>query len=134
VAQRRRRHLEHLPDERHHGADRRQHSAQLDQNWEIQDTADFNGDGLADILFRHSDGTAKVFLMDGHTVAANANLPQQLDNNWKVEDTGDFNADGNADIVWRHADGTTKIFFMDGAVVTDSANTSVFVDNTWAMI
>ena len=35
--------------------------------YDFQDVADFNGDGKADVLWRHESGQTHVWLMDGAT-------------------------------------------------------------------
>src|SRR5437763_969275 len=39
-------------------------------SWSIAGTADFNGDGRGDILWRNIDGTVAIWLMNGATGAA----------------------------------------------------------------
>src|SRR2546422_4599246 len=36
-----------------------------DPSWQIVGTGDFDGDGLADIVFRHTSGAVAIWLMDG---------------------------------------------------------------------
>jgi hypothetical protein len=41
--------------------------------WQIHGSADFNGDGKADIEWQNTDGTPAIWLMDGTNVLAGAN-------------------------------------------------------------
>jgi hypothetical protein len=43
--------------------------------WHAVDTADFNGDGHADILWQADDGSASVWLMDGLNAISSTALP-----------------------------------------------------------
>jgi hypothetical protein len=55
--------------------------------------ADFNGDGKADLVLRHTDGTVQAWLMNGTAVLL----------------AGDLNGDSKADMLWqshgRHGEG-----------------------------
>jgi FG-GAP repeat protein len=59
-------------------------SQHLDDAWAVADTGDYNGDGRADILWRHQDGTTHIFLMDGASVIGSSNTSLQIDNSWHV--------------------------------------------------
>ena len=63
---------------------------------------DFNGDGKADILWRHSDGMPAIWLMNGTSVSSNASIGAVPMPTGRIVGTGDFNGDGKADILWRH--------------------------------
>jgi hypothetical protein len=63
-------------------------------------TADFNGDGFGDLLWRDTSGNTAVWLMKGAAVISSAGLGV-VPPYWTVAGTGDFNGDGNADILWR---------------------------------
>ncbi|MBP2315832.1 FG-GAP-like repeat-containing protein, partial [Azospirillum soli] len=76
--------------------------------WKVESTADFTGDGKADILWRNSTSNQMLlWAMNGGTVTATAAVqlngtavaPAQA---WKVEGAADFTGDGKADILWRN--------------------------------
>ena len=81
--------------------------------WHVTHVADFNGDGKADILWRHDDGSVEMWLMDGATVLqSSAIMPAGT---WRVQLVGDFNGDMRNDLVWRNdADGSVGLWLMDG--------------------
>jgi hypothetical protein len=77
---------------------------------------DFDGDGRADILWRHGvSGDLFTWLMDGTTARATATFnPSGLsDPAWKVAGIADFDRDGHQDLLWHHqARGDLYVWFM----------------------
>jgi hypothetical protein len=53
-------------------------------DWQIVSVADFNGDGKADILWRHTSGTLSEWLLDGTTMTGSA-LVGSVPNSWHVQ-------------------------------------------------
>jgi hypothetical protein len=87
-----------------------------DQDWQIAGTGDFDGDGRADILWRHSvSGENYVYLMNGLSIVNEGYLRTVADQNWQVAGTGDFDGDGRDDILWRNTStGENYLYPMDG--------------------
>ena len=81
---------------------------------------DFNSDGKADILWRHTAyGDINVWFMNGATVTGDAWLPRVTSQQWQIAGIGDFNGDGNADLLWRYTpSGDMNLWFMNGSTVT----------------
>ena len=52
-------------------------------DWTIVGVGDFNGDGKADILWRHTSGTMSLWLLDGTTIIGGGS-PGTLDSSWTV--------------------------------------------------
>jgi hypothetical protein len=80
---------------------------------------DFNGDGRADILWRHTSGTVVMWLLNGTNVIG-AGVPGDVSTQWTIVDVGDFNGDGKADILWRHASGSVAVWLLNGTSVIGS--------------
>ncbi len=79
----------------------------------VQSTGDFNADGKADMLWRKSDGTVAMWLMNGTTPTTQAVIGT-IDTTWQIAGSGDFDGDGKADILWRKSDGTLAMWLMNG--------------------
>jgi hypothetical protein len=88
-----------------------------DPNWRVQDLSDFDGDGKADILWRHAGGRTQLWLMDGAVGrSGSGDTTAQADLSWQFQDAGDFNGDAKADILWRSATGELFLWLLDGRV------------------
>lgn len=85
--------------------------------WNAVTAADFNQDGMADVVW-NKPGTMSIWLMNGvHVLAKGPEIPGPGPD-WKVGNSGDCNGDGMADIAWQNADGTRMaIYLMNGAQV-----------------
>jgi hypothetical protein len=67
-------------------------------------SADFNGDGLSDLIWRNTNGDAGIWL----TTSGGSYMPVDfgvVDNSWTIQAAGDFNGDGKADLLWRNTNG-----------------------------
>jgi serralysin len=82
-------------------------------------TGDYNGDGMADLLWRDDAGNTSIWFMNGIEVTSGSGISgaPAKDTHWSVVGTGDFNGDGTSDIVWRDDTGNTEIWLMNGANV-----------------
>ncbi|MBI3418062.1 MAG: VCBS repeat-containing protein [Verrucomicrobia bacterium] len=78
---------------------------------------DFNGDGQADILFQHTDGSLAVWFMNGNEdllTSSFLNPTGVADPRWKIAATADLNGDHHTDLIFQHADGTVAAWLMNG--------------------
>jgi FG-GAP-like repeat/Leishmanolysin len=84
--------------------------------WTAVGTADANGDGQIDILWRN-DGAQSTgwWLMNGKAIQSVAYLvPNEPDSNQQVKGIGDFNRDGTIDLLWQNRiSGATNLWLMD---------------------
>lgn len=72
---------------------------------------DFNGDGIADILWRKGS-TNHVWLMHANGSHTHKNIGNKK-KGYYLASTGDFNGDGITDILWRYkSTGTNHIWYM----------------------
>ena len=92
---------------------------EVDLNWKVAAVADFDGDGDADILWRHAlNGKLWMYIMDGTTIQSSVYVGTESDTNWQIFGSGDMNGDGNADLLWRNVGtGWNWVQFMNGATV-----------------
>lgn len=96
--------------------------------WTVASSGDFNGDGLADILWQNSTtGDVVASLMKGASISA-SNYLVTLGSPWTIAGSGDFNGDGRADILWRNSTtGDMVISFTTGTPTAVSVSASTFV-------
>jgi len=85
--------------------------------WSMVASADFNGDGNADIVWQNTvTGDRSIWFMNNTTwtgaYAALPNVPLA----WSIAGAGDFNNDGNPDLVWQNTTtGDRSVWFMNGS-------------------
>ncbi len=96
-------------------------------SWHAAATADFEGNGSADVLWSNDDGAVAIWQVHGNQLQVGA-MAGVTGPTWHVATTADFNGDGRADIVFRSNDGAVAIWEMDGTQVqlgTGVASTSI---------
>jgi hypothetical protein len=98
----------------------------------VRSTGDFNGDGKADILWRHSGGDVAIWLMDGPTLISGPDIAN-VDTSWQIVGSGDFDGDGKSDILWRHSGGDVAIWFMNGTSLVTGPNLGN-VNTSWQIV
>ena len=87
-------------------------------------TADFDGDGYTDIVWRNNTtGAVAIWLMNGTNYVSTVNLPSVGIAQWTIAGTGDFNDDGRADILWHNTStAANAIWFLDGTTYVSTQN------------
>ena len=90
-----------------------------DQSWKVAGIGDFDGDGMADILWRNaSTGENYLYLMNGSAITGEGYIRTVADQNWKVAGVGDFDGDGKADVLWRNTvTGENYLYPMNGLAI-----------------
>jgi hypothetical protein len=96
---------------------------------------DFDGDGRAEILWRHTgNGLNAIWRLSGTSVAGTGLIPARADQNWRIAGTGDFNGDGKADILWRHGlTGQLEGWLMNGFAVASTGVIGTVGDSEWTI-
>jgi hypothetical protein len=80
-------------------------------------TADFDGDGFPDMLWRSPNGLTSLVLMNGNAVKSYVSFGS-IDSSWIIGGTNDFNGDGKTDILWRNTGtGSTIVMIMNGTSI-----------------
>jgi hypothetical protein len=92
---------------------------------------DFNRDGKADLVFRHTTRTSDnnaLWCMDGVVQIGTTYLQPDAarsvaDLHWQIRGGGDFNGDTKPDLVWHHqGNGRLALWLMDNHVLTAAQN------------
>ncbi|NEO56228.1 MAG: S8 family serine peptidase [Okeania sp. SIO3B5] len=94
---------------------------------------DFNGDGVADILWRNgTNGANSIWLMNNDGTRSSSVNPGGANTAWDVAGVDDFNADGVADILWRNGTlGNNRIWLMNSDGTRSSIVNPGRVDTAW---
>lgn len=79
-------------------------------------TRDFDGDGYADVLWRHkTNGQNAIWLLRDGAFSRLVSLETIADANWKIAAVGDLTRDNKPDVLWRNAaTGANVLWIMDG--------------------
>src|SRR5207244_708293 len=96
---------------------------------------DFDGDGLADLLWRNAaTGENAIWVMYGPSLASSALILPVSDAHWTIQGVGDFNGDGLSDILWRNTTtGENAIWFMNGKSVSSTSLITPVADANWSV-
>jgi glucose/arabinose dehydrogenase len=92
-------------------------------DWHIVESADFDGDNRADLLWRTDGGALAIWEMDGSQIKSadflrsGSAIVAAPGADWHLLGTDDFDGDGKGDLLWRTDDGTLAIWQMDGTQI-----------------
>jgi hypothetical protein len=106
----------------------------VDINWVVVGTADFNDDGQTDIIWQNTaTGERFIWLMSATSHIGGATLGI-VDLAWSIAAVGDFDRDGQADILWQNTiTGERFIWFMSGSSHVGGVHLGA-VDSSWAIV
>ncbi len=98
-----------------------------DSSWSVAGIGDFDGDFNADMLWRSTDGSVVVWLMNGPAITSSGAVTYNgaavsVDAGWYVIDVSDFDGDGNSDVLWRNDNGTMAEWLMNGTQIVSSGS------------
>jgi hypothetical protein len=107
-----------------------------DTHYQIQQVADFDGTGTADLLWWNTvQGDVWIWPMDGTTVLSETYVGVVPDTHYRIQAAGDYNGDGQADILWRHAtQGDVWVWLMDGLVKLSETYVGTVPDTGYQVI
>jgi FG-GAP-like repeat/FG-GAP repeat len=96
-------------------------------------THDFNRDGISDIAWRHSGGTAAGWVMAGTPVTVSqAGSLGVVPTTWSIVGQRDFNGDGHYDWLWRDTSGNVAIWLLNGLQILQTGSLGN-VGSTWTI-
>jgi hypothetical protein len=100
-------------------------------------SADFNGDGQPDIVWRdYQSGMNVVWYMNGSQYVSYAQLPAMPDGDlsWRLAIVCDWNNDGSPDIVWRNLrTGKNQIWLMKNTTLLGTIDLPEVPDENWGL-
>jgi hypothetical protein len=99
--------------------------------WQPVATADFNGDGRADVLVRNADSRWLMYLMDGLTILEVGAPRYVQDPVYRIEGVADFNGDNRADILLRRPNGNWFMYLNDGLDLAGLGKPSITRNTAW---
>jgi hypothetical protein len=81
-----------------------------DPGWTVFASGDFDGDGSADLFWRHPAGATRIWFVDVGSYQEEFG-PTYPGNQWMVEVSADFDGNGQDDLLWRQDRGTVLGWF-----------------------
>ncbi|HLQ76668.1 MAG TPA: VCBS repeat-containing protein [Terriglobia bacterium] len=107
----------------------------VDLTWLIAATADLDGDGKADIIWRNSQtGDVAAWLMDGATMKSWSTLFSRLGPSWFIAGIGDLDGDGKQDLIWQDRQtGDVSEWLMNGTSIKSWASLFSGANSNWTV-
>ncbi len=93
----------------------------VNSNWSAEGIGDIDGDGRADLLWRHgATGEVRAWILDGASRRGTLGLHPGVPLEWEVADLLDLDGDGRSDLLWRHAPtGDVHGWILEGGARAD---------------
>jgi PASTA domain len=95
------------------GYDHRNRNVPIDLAWKVKAVADFDGDGRADILWRHDSGPVSFWYMYGNDRLWDRTVTVGDPSAWTLAGVGRLDQNARAELVWHHTNGTV-VMWVDG--------------------
>lgn len=73
----------------------------------LKQNRDLNLDGKSDLVWRGTDGSVRLWDMNGAAIASDSGL-RQMSSDWKVVGVGDVTSDARAEVILKSTDGTVR--------------------------
>jgi hypothetical protein len=109
-----------------------------DRGWRLAGVGDTDGDGRADLVWQHTNGSLGMWFMRGAQVVGTKflSIAKVSDTAWQIAEVADINKDGRADLLWRHNDGWLGAWLLNGATVKETSLLSVprISDPAWRLV
>ncbi len=96
----------------------------------LQGTADFNADGITDVLLRSANGVWLLYEFDGLNPVTVGTPPMTNNLSFTLQALADFDGDDDADILLRRTDGRWFLYLMDGATGTVIGGSPALTETT----
>ncbi len=96
--------------------------------------ADFNGDGIGDLVWQNpSTGAANIWLMGGtNGTTIVSSVAVSAGNSWRIVAAADFDGDSHPDLVWQDpVSGSAQIWYMNGTTYQAAGSIPSSNGNTW---
>jgi hypothetical protein len=88
--------------------------------WNVTHAGDLDGNGTSDLIWRHTDGSAAAWLMNGTAFQSGAVL-LGASSGWTVQQVADVNGDVKADLIWQRTTGEVATWTMNGLAFSGGA-------------
>ena len=107
-----------------------------DANYQIQEVADFDGNGTADLLWWNTvQGDVWLWPMSGATVLSESYVGVVPDTNYRIMAAGDYDGDTKADILWRNiVQGDVWVWLMDGTMKLSETHVGTVPDTGYQIV
>jgi hypothetical protein len=110
--------------------------ATVESGWKVVGIADLNGDGKAEILWRHTtSNNIASWIMNGAQSIQGNTVALGVDSNWSVKGVADVTRDGHADVVWYHApSGSVAVWKMINGQLDSGQIIASGVAHEWKIV